>query len=282
MSLGFQKAGFQIVAAYDNWLPAIQVYRDNFSHPIFHEDLADPLVINEIKSHKADIIVGGPPCQDFSNACHHASRGKRANLTLSFAEIISTILPKWFVMENVYNIDRSPVFHQALELFHKAGYGVTKSVFDASQMGVPQMRKRYFVIGKIGAIDEFLRETLFKDLSEHRMTVRDYLGNRLETDYYFMHPRSYSRRAIFSLDEPSSTIRGSNRPIPAKYQPHNADKTRDLSRVRALTTRERSFIQTFPESFVLRGVRSKLEQVIGNAVPVNMAEFIARHIIDTF
>lgn len=282
MSRGFQNAGFQIIAAYDNWLPAIEVYRDNFSHPIFQRDLASPSIIDEIKAHKADVIIGGPPCQDFSIACHQAFRGNRANLTLSFSKIISSVLPKWFVMENVYNIERSPVFHQALAVFKKAGYGVTKRVFDASRMGVPQMRQRYFVIGKIGAQDGFLLDKLCKDLSEQRMTVRDYLGNRLKTDYYFMHPRSYNRRAIFSIDEPSSTIRGSNRPIPATYRSHNSDKTKDLSQARALTTRERSLIQTFPESFILRGVKSKLEQAIGNAVPVKMAEFIARHIIDAF
>jgi DNA (cytosine-5)-methyltransferase 1 len=41
-SLGFQQAGFDIVAAFDNWQPAIDIYRDNFTHPIFNQDLGDP------------------------------------------------------------------------------------------------------------------------------------------------------------------------------------------------------------------------------------------------
>jgi DNA (cytosine-5)-methyltransferase 1 len=282
MSLGFQNAGFDIVAAFDDWEPAIDVYRNNFKHPIYQRDLSDPKVIKEIASYKADIIIGGPPCQDFSIAGYRIFQGQRANLTLVFTNIVSTILPKWFVMENVYNIDKSPVFDRALTALKKAGYGITKGIFDASRMGVPQMRRRYFVIGKYGAKDDLLLEALNADLSPNRMTVREYLGDRLGTDFYFMHPRSYNRRAIFSIDEPSSTIRGSNRPISARYRPHAADKTTDLSRVRPLTTKERSYIQTFPARFALEGTRSNLEQLIGNAVPVKMAEYVARHILDKF
>lgn len=53
-------------------------------------------------------------------------------------------------MENVYNIEKSPIFEEVLAIFKSAGYGITKHVWDASYMGVPQMRRRCFVIGKIG------------------------------------------------------------------------------------------------------------------------------------
>ena len=282
MSLGFQNAGFEVVAAYENWLPAIEVYQANFKHPIFERDLSDSSIIEEIESHKADIIVGGPPCQDFSIAGNRKFNGKRANLTLAFCDIIATVLPKWFVMENVYNIDKSPVFEQALTVFKKEGYGITKDILDASRMGVPQTRRRYFVIGKLGSNDDFLLDKLHANLSEERTTVKDYFGDKLKTDFYFMHPRSYARRAIFSTSEPSSTIRGSNRPLPKQYTPHRADKTTDMSLVRALTTKERSYIQTFPEDFIFEGVSSKLEQMVGNAVPVKMSEFVAQCIADNF
>ena len=278
MSLGFQNSGFNVVAAYDNWLPAVEVYKKNFSHPIFRKDLADLSVVEEIKKFKPDIIIGGPPCQDFSIAGGRNHRGKRANLTLTFAEIIDKVRPKIFVMENVYSIEKTPVLAKALESFKKSGYGVTKGVFNASLMGVPQARKRFFVIGKLGADDDFLSKDLNKDLAKKPMTVRDYLSNDLKTDYYYMHPRSYKRRAIFSVNEPSSTIRGVNRPIPANYVIHNADKTNAIHKVRALTSSERSYIQTFPKDFIFEGSRSSIEQLIGNAVPVKMAEYIAKHI----
>ena len=278
MSLGFQNAGFDVVAAYDNWLPAVEVYKKNFSHSVYCEDLADPLIIEEIKKFCPDIIIGGPPCQDFSIAGGRNYKGARANLTLVFAEIIDKVKPKVFVMENVYSIEKTPVLAKALESFKKSGYGITKGVFNASLMGVPQARKRFFVIGKLGAAADFLSEELHSNLAEKPMTVRDYLGNSLNTDYYYMHPRSYRRRAIFSVDEPSSTIRGVNRPIPANYVIHNADKTNDIHKVRALTSSERSYLQTFPKDFVFEGSKSSVEQLIGNAVPVKMAEYIANHI----
>lgn len=280
MSLGFQNAGFEVIAAYDFWQAAIDIYKENFQHPIYKIDLSQKDISEELAAANPDIIIGGPPCQDFSIAGKREFEGKRANLTLIYSNIISAVKPRWFVMENVYNIEKSPVFAHAVSNFRKAGYGITKRIWDASYMGVPQMRKRYFVIGKLGAPDDFLLPSLLKGLTEKRMTVRQYLKDSpLDTEYYYMHPRSYARRAIFSIDEPSATIRGVNRPIPSGYQFHPADKTRDINLVRSLTSKERSFLQTFPAEFTFVGAKTDIEQAIGNAVPVKMAEYIAKRII---
>ena len=280
MSLGFQEAGFEIVAAYDNWQPAIDIYQKNFQHPIYRKDLATEDVIPELRSLSPDIIIGGPPCQDFSIAGKRDFRGKRANLTLRFGQIVSEVRPQWFVMENVYNIEKSPIFEEVLAIFQAAGYGITKHVWDASYMGVPQMRRRYFVVGKLGEKEDFLLQSLLSGLSKERMTVRQYFsGSPFHAEYIYQHPRSYKRRAIFSIDEPLSTIRSVNRPIPSNYTFHPADKTNDLNRVHVLTTKERSLIQSFPESFEFIGVTSAVEQAIGNAVPVKMAEYVARTVL---
>lgn len=281
MSLGFQNAGFQIVAAYDNWQPAIDIYQQNFQHPIFKRDLSTENIVPELQDLHPDVIIGGPPCQDFSIAGKREFRGKRANLTLKFGEIVSEVHPQWFVMENVYNIEKSSIFEEVLVVFKSAGYGITKHIWDASYMGVPQMRRRYFVIGKLGEKDDFLLGNMLAGLSKERMTVRKYFeGSSFEAEYIYQHPRTYKRRAIFSVDEPLSTIRSVNRPIPSNYVIHPADKTSDLSKVHVLTTKERSYIQTFPESFEFVGTTSSVEQAIGNAVPVKMAEYVARTIIN--
>ena len=282
MSLGFQSAGFEIAAAYDNWQPAIDIYKKNFQHPIYQMDLSDLSVVDQLRQHKADVIVGGPPCQDFSIAGKRNFKGSRADLTYKFSEIIAEVRPKWFVMENVYNIEKSPALSDVLQCFKNAGYGLTAGVYEASRMNVPQNRKRYFLIGKLDENDDFLKSSIEQSMAKNRMTVREYLGDMLQTDYYYMHPRSYNRRAIFSVDEPSATIRGVNRPIPSSYAPHSADKTSNKELVRALTTKERSYLQTFPPEYQLHGSKSNLEQLIGNAVPVKMAEFIARRILENF
>ena len=135
------------------------------------------------------------------------------------------------------------------------------------------------MVGCLGAPDGFLDPYLEKGLSDHQMTIREYLGNELGIDYYFRIPRSYTRRAIFSIDEPSVTIRGVDRPIPPSYKLHPNDAA-DLSQARCLTPKERSRIQTFPESFKFFGSKTDINQMVGNAVPVNLATYVARALLE--
>ncbi len=122
-------------------------------------------------------------------------------------------------------------------------------------------------------------EPLLRDLSITKTTVRDYLGDELGTEFFYRHPRTYNRRGIFSIDEPSPTIRGVNRPIPPRYKLHPNDATKDINKVRPLTTLERARLQTFPREFVFYGNKTDLEQMIGNAVPVKLATYVATHIL---
>ena len=131
------------------------------------------------------------------------------------------------------------------------------------------------MIGKLGADNDFMKEELLSGLSDHEMTVAEYFGDKLDIKYYYRHPRSYVRRGIFSVDEPSATIRGVNRPIPQGYQPHPGDPVHSTEGIRPLTTKERSMIQTFPEDFSFDGTKTDVEQMIGNAVPVNLGFFVA-------
>lgn len=277
MSLGFQQAGFDIIAAYDNWDAAIKIYESNFSHPIYKRDLSEDSIVQQISAMHPELIMGGPPCQDYSIAGKR-ELGKRANLTIRFGEIVAATKPQWVVFENVYNIERFATVAELKQRLLGAGYGLTTQVLDASRCGVPQRRQRYFLIGKLGEQDGFLDGVLLSGLSEKHMSVRDYLGDTLQTEFYYMHPRSYNRRAVFSVDEPAATIRGINRPIPENYKRHHADKANVCDGVRALTTRERGYIQTFPETFSFPGAKTDVELAIGNAVPPALAKYVAEKI----
>lgn len=112
------------------------------------------------------------------------------------------------------------------------------------------------------------------------MTVREYLGDAFNLEFYYRHPRSYARRAVFSVDEPSPTIRGVNRPIPSTYQLHPGDPVTSLEGLRPLTTLERARLQTFPANFMFTGGKTDLEQQIGNAVPVRLATYVAGRILE--
>jgi len=276
LTLGFQQAGFEVVAAYDHWQPAIGVYKANFGHPIFNVDLSEITDYFLFSQWNPDVIVGGPPCQDFSSAGKRNENNGQGNLTVSFAEIVCHVKPLWFVMENVERIITSEKLKLVKKLFKETGYGLTESILDASLCGVPQIRKRYFLIGLLGGDDNFLEYYIAKNMRQKQMTLHDYFGSSLGIEYYYRHPRSYARRGIFSIHEPSPTVRGVNRPIPKSYIKHEGDPTDDIGKVRPLTTEERSYIQTFPENFIWIGTKTEKEQMIGNAVPVKLAEFVGR------
>lgn len=280
MSLGFQNAGYDILVAFDKWEEAIEVYRCNFKHPIIHTNLKEIQDTQLFQSYKADMIIGGPPCQDFSSAGKRDETQGRADLTYKFAEIIADAQPQWFVMENVARIRKSFVLKQSQALLKSASYGLTQIVINASLCGVPQNRKRFFLIGHLEGQDDALRPYIEKNLAPEEMTLYDYFGDSLGLEYYYRHPRSYQRRGIFSIYEPSPTIRGVNRPIPKTYKTHKNDAVPVNETLRALSTKERSLIQTFPEDFILEGTKTNLEQMIGNAVPVKQAEFVAKCILE--
>lgn len=277
MSLGFQAAEYELVAAFENWDFAANCYRNNFHHPVFETDLSNVTeAINAIRPLRPEVIIGGPPCQDFSNAGNR-EEGERANLTLSFAQIVCAVSPRYFVMENVGRAAESNAYAEARRLFIEHGYGLTERVLNASYFGVPQRRKRFFCIGILGAEENALDSLLTGDQSILPMTVRQYYQQQhlpLPFEHYYRHPRTYRRRGIFSVDEPAPTIRGVNRPRPAQYQRHAADSAAPED-VRAMTLRERATIQTFPATFILPDASAKAEQIVGNAVPVKLAEHVA-------
>ena len=282
MTLGFERAGFDVVAGFDNWEAAIRVYDANFQHPVIEQDLmnVDEAVV-KISEYKPDLIIGGPPCQDFSTAGFQDETRGRAILSVCYSRIVCAIRPKYFVMENVATIRNTDSFRKVIDNFSTAGYGLTKMVLDAAYCGVPQTRKRMFVIGTLTGENGFLDEELRKNLSPTPMSIYDYLGDSLGIDYYFRVPTNYHRRGVFSVHEPSMTIRAVDRPIPSGYKGHPNDPV-PVSQVRCLTPKERSYIQTFPESFQFVGGKSDINSMIGNAVPVNLAKYVGealmRHI----
>lgn len=278
MSLGFQNAGYEILGAFDNWDPAVRTYEKNFTHPVHKADLSDEVMVTIVDELKPEIIIGGPPCQDFSSAGHRDETLGRAALSKTYTDIVSTAKPKYFVMENVPRIRLSETYQYVRNELKNVGYGLTEKIMDASYCGVPQKRKRLFLIGCLGAGDDFLSEYLERNLAAKPMSMFDYIGDALGVEYYFRIPRSYSRRAVFSIYEPCQTIRGVDRPIPPNYKRHPQDPVEIGPLVRALTPKERSYMQTFPEGFVFEENRTNTNQMIGNAVPVKLAEYIAKAI----
>ncbi|NVM27789.1 MAG: DNA cytosine methyltransferase [Candidatus Helarchaeota archaeon] len=105
-SQGFQKAGFNVIAASEIWVDAIRTYREN--HPstkIIEGDISEDCKKRQLYEYlngiEIDVIIGGPPCQGYSLAGNRDPEDPRGRLYLDFVEIINEIRPKIFVMENV-------------------------------------------------------------------------------------------------------------------------------------------------------------------------------------
>lgn len=286
LSKGFELAGFNIVAAFDNWQSAITCYNANFTHNARTLNLDDvDSAVDTIMPFTPTIIIGGPPCQEFSNAGKR-QEGPLADLTYKFAQIITTVHPQYFVMENVPRAKESQAYSRARALYKANNYGLTEVVLDASRCGVPQHRNRFFCIGAQNAPDCFLLEDIFRNYIGDEISVADYFANnniRLDIDAYYRHPTTYSRRAIFGTDEVAPTIRGVNRPKPATYNHHDNDAVtqEQMDNITQLTPRQRATIQTFPQDYQFENCqisRCDIEQMIGNAVPVELAHFVANRL----
>ncbi|WP_439637039.1 DNA cytosine methyltransferase [Oceanicaulis sp.] len=148
LSQGFEEAGFEIVSAYDSWLPAVETYRRNFSH---HIDLCELGLDTELPA--ADVIIGGPPCQGFSSAGLRRTGDERNTLISVFSRLVERFRPKAFVFENVEGFLTGQSGHFVFELLEpliSAGYRIHLRKINASNFGVPQHRKRVLVIGGLG------------------------------------------------------------------------------------------------------------------------------------
>lgn len=284
LSAGLIDSGVEVVSAYDNWDAAINTYKRNIGPHAQNFDLSDvEASIAEISKYEPDLIAGGPPCQDFSTAGKR-TEGKQANLTVAFGHIVAACAPRFLLMENVPQARLSKSYKYMRDLLEHKGYRFKEHLLDASLCGVPQSRKRIFVFGwneNEETIGDKFSNWIESNQSETKLTVKDYLKSDIQIDCYYRHPRNYSRRSVFTVFEPSPTVRGVNRPVPPNYLGNHLDSAPPCS-VRPLTSWERSRIQTFPSDWDWGGKNrnAEVEQQIGNAVPVNLAAFVTHGVLD--
>ena len=165
-SLGFQRAGFEIVGAVDHDELSGETFRQNFGHlqpetppVVFSGDAGDLSNFDFDQLDAPDVLIGGPPCQAYSQI----GRGKLASLSdagfaedprnelyLSFVSAIRTWRPKAFVMENVpgmLSVAGRNVAEQVAEDLASCGYSVRYAMLNAAWYGVPQLRERLFFVG---------------------------------------------------------------------------------------------------------------------------------------
>ncbi|MBI4432350.1 MAG: DNA cytosine methyltransferase [Candidatus Omnitrophica bacterium] len=148
LDLGFKRAGYQTIWANDIDPDACETYKKNVGEKIITGDIWQ--LLNKVP--KADIVIGGPPCQAFSLVGKRLENDPRGRLVFAFSEIIERLNPRVFVMENVPGLAASEIDGKRLtqvlaKKFMRAGYEVKICKLTATDFFVPQKRSRIVMLG---------------------------------------------------------------------------------------------------------------------------------------
>lgn len=309
MSLGFDNAEFENVLAVEYDKCFAETYSFNF--PKHNLKVADIKSISneEIKkivgNNKIDVIIGGPPCQGFSIAGKIGRNfidDERNQLFKEFVRFVEVVKPRIFVMENVAALkthNKGKTIEEIIKEFEKIGYTVKCDVLNAVNYGVPQQRRRIFVIGTLSKENKFI----FPKKTSKKMTIKEALKGlpKLESGETSDIPNHNAMNHSKQMLEKMSYVKdgGDRNDIPEDIRPKSGDIrkyirynsnepsiciTGDMRKVfhfdqnRALTGRELARIQTFPDDFIFKGNAGKVQQQIGNAVPPKLAFQIANSV----
>ena len=178
LSEGMRKAGFKVVAAFDNDPDAIKTYKLNHTRTTMFEKDIRKVKMSEVRALFADeplyLLAGCPPCQGFSSVRRlnrkRSARDNRNNLVLEFLRFVKALKPLTIMMENVPGLINYSLFKKILKELEKIGYNPKVDIVAIQDYGVPQRRKRLVMVGSLlGQLDTALP-------TGERVTVKDMIG----------------------------------------------------------------------------------------------------------
>ena len=313
MTCGLSTAGYRVILGVDYNAAAIDAFNYN------HEHLGTRGVVGDVREldapkvralgnfrRQVSLLVGGPPCQPFSIiGKRRALQDERGDLVLEYVRMLKDLEPDAFIFENVANfarIQNGEVADMVLSKMQRAGYALSSGVLDASEYGIAQMRKRFFVVGVRGKRRIGLPEPTHGSLpllgQKPVRACREVLDDLPDVDtdqalLYRNHEGTSHSPAMVKMFEqlkpgerdpkshhdrldphrPAYTIRAGNgnftplRPIHYRYN-------------RVISVRESARIQAFPDHFAWPDDMSRLQQYrqVGNEVPPLLAQVVGTHI----
>ena len=273
-----------------------------------------------LKPGELDLLAGGPPCQGFSVQRRGSDTDDRNKLVDEYISKVIAIRPKMFILENVPGIEGKrgrDILHQALTKVQQTGYFIHEQILDAQDYGVPQRRRRVFIVGERKDHDNPIFE--YPKPSEIKVTVSDTIGmlpepplDGTEHPIVSLHRRDrlstknlerirYLKpgqgRDFLPLDlladchKISSNVIGHRNvygrmpwddvapTITARFDSFTRGMFGHPEQDRSISLREGALLQTFPEDFMFIGNKIDIARQIGNAVPVNMAMAIGLQLI---
>ena len=166
MTLGFRKAGFKPIFAVEREKDFAETYAANFGKHVDSRPIEEVVKDGKVKKLRADVVIGGPPCQGFSNLGLNRPDDPRRVLWQYFVDIVESSKCKVFLMENVPNLLTSEEGEAVQQAARDLGFSVSGKILLASNFGVPQNRRRTFILGsKLGEVE-------LPEGNGERMTVR--------------------------------------------------------------------------------------------------------------
>jgi DNA (cytosine-5)-methyltransferase 1 len=323
LSYGFKLAGFSIVGGVEWDKAAMETHSTNFKSKFEFcgdiKEISDETIIKNLKG--VDVIIGGPPCQGFSSANRHEKEkdDPRNKLFFEYLRFIRILHPKVFVIENVKEIltkDNGFAKNRIIEITEELGYSVNVEVLNASDYGVPQVRRRAIFVGiasDLGCKFDFNNLTKVSkpvtvyeaigDICYPDQNIKNkFLNYAKDTDVLYNHnPKKPNDKVIERM---KYVPQGGNwKDVPPELwdtQRHNRHSsaykrlsfnepsiTIDTGHMnyfhpifhRVPTVRESARLQSFPDSFIFCGNQGEQYRQVGNAVPPLMAKEIAKEIM---
>lgn len=285
MDLGFQ-GGFVFLGHHYKHLPfkviwaceineaACRTYRRNVSKHIRQGDIWD--LIDDLPS-KADVVIGGFPCQDISvNGKGAGIAGKRSGLYRAMVEAVERTKPKIFVAENVKGLlmrHHADALRKVLADFREIGYEVTYQICHAADFGVPQTRERVIIVGTLPGIKPFEYPKPILSAKSY-VTAMDAIHDLIDLpeDKSINHIWSRANR---SHDQGDRKLIADRAGYTIRAECHgNIQWHYELPR--RISMREAARIQSFPDDFIFDAKLRETERQIGNAVPPVLAWHIAK------
>lgn len=295
--LGFLKTNmFEVVLANDFDEFACESYRLNVGE-VEHCDIKS---LTDIP--KADVLIGGPPCQGFSTANPERSLSDPRNwLFKEYFRVLEIASPKVFIMENVSGMKtlaKGEVLKIILKEIADAGYNAQWQILNAHDYGVPQKRRRLIIVGTADGL-----KFDFPDPTGENKTVGDVLLNPfVENDP--CHLPMIGKLSSLNAERLQHIPQGGSMKDCPEHLRNNSDHKRAMRRLdlgqpsptivhnncdhyyhptesRRVTIREMARLQGYPDDYIFKGSKGEQSRQVGNSVPVSLAYNLALSIIKT-
>ncbi|MEM4668888.1 MAG: DNA cytosine methyltransferase [Thermofilum sp.] len=289
----YERLPFEIALAVDVDPKAVDTYNANLDPVCVLKD-AFSLELETLP--KADVVIGGFPCQDFSVAGKRMGlEAERGRLYLAMVRVVDWVQPAIFVAENVFGLV-SANDGKALEIikgdFEMAGIGyrVFSKVLDAADYGVPQRRKRLFIVGVRSDIErdfEFPTPThaspnLASVLGLQKwVTAREALKDLEDENVLASLPNHEYSKAKLTRGQGNKPIKP-DAPSPTIRAEHHGNVEFHYFLPRRLSVRECARLQSFPDDFVFKAPMTSAYRLVGNAVPPVLAWHLAKAVASFF